>query len=61
MAARASVTAIRGDGTTVTAAAGAFLSTSRMANSNTRRAYAGTIDRTVTVLGGGRLLADVSE
>jgi len=56
----ASVTAIRGDAITVTTAADAFLSSSRMANPNTRRAYVGAIDRTVEILGGCRLLADIA-
>jgi integrase len=61
MAAKAKVTAIRGDDTTLGAAADAFLSTSRMDNANTRRAYAGAIDRTVQILGTERRLADVAD
>ncbi|MGJ6969182.1 hypothetical protein ACSDR0_45560 [Streptosporangium sp. G11] len=61
MAAKAKVTAIRGDDTTLGAAADAFLSTSRMDNANTRRAYAGAIDRTAQILGTERRLADVAD
>jgi integrase len=55
------VTAIHGGAITLTAAADAFLSTPRMSNPNTRRAYAGAIDRAIAVLGPGRLLAGVSD
>lgn len=55
------VTALRGEDITLTAAAEAYLSTARVANPNTQRAYAGAIDRTVTILGAGRLLAEVPD
>jgi integrase len=55
------VSAIHGGAITLTAAADAFLSTPRMSNPNTRRAYAGAIDQAIAVLGPGRLLTDVSD
>lgn len=45
------VSAIHGGAITLTAASDAFLSTPRMSNPNTRRAYAGAIDRAIAVLG----------
>jgi hypothetical protein len=49
------VSPLRGDGVDLAAAAeDAFLSTARVANPNTPRAYAGAIDRTVALLGPGR-------
>ena len=55
------VSAIHGGPITVTAVVDAFLSTPRMSNPNTRRAYGGAIDRAIAVLGPGRLLTDVSD
>ena len=52
-------TAIRGSAVTITEAADAFLSSPRAASPNTRRAYAGVLDRLATELGPGRLLAAV--
>ena len=60
-AAGRNVSAIRGGAVTLSAAADEFLSAPRMSNPNTRRAYAGAIDRTIAVLGPGRLLTDVSD
>jgi hypothetical protein len=51
------VSSLRGDGVDLAAAADAFLSTARMSNPNTHRAYAGAIDRTAHLL--PRLLAFV--
>ena len=48
------------DTRTVQAAADAFLSSPRYANPNTRRGYAGVLDRLLTGLGASRLLAEVS-
>ncbi|NRQ34866.1 hypothetical protein HII36_23975 [Nonomuraea sp. NN258] len=43
-------------------AADEFLGTHRVANDNTRHAYASAIDRTVTAVGGrDRLLSDVTD
>ena len=53
------VTAIRGGAVTVTEAADAFLSSPRAASPNTRRAYAGVLDRLAAELGPGRQLAAV--
>ena len=53
------VTAIRGGAVTLSAAADAFLSSPRTASPNTRRAYAGVIDRLVAELGPHRPLAAV--
>ena len=57
----ASVTAIRGAGVTLQAAADAFLSSPRCENANTRRAYAGVIDKLAAELGAGRELTDISD
>ena len=51
----------RGAGVTLQAAADAFLSSPRCENANTRRAYAGVIDKLAAELGGGRELADISD
>jgi len=53
------VTAIRGSAVTLAEAAGAFLSSPRAASPNTRRAYAGVLDRLAAELGPGRQLAAV--
>ena len=53
------VTAIRGGAVTVAEAADAFLSSPRADSPNTRRAYAGVLDRLAAELGPGRLLAAV--
>ena len=53
------VTAIRGCAVTLAEAADAFLSSPRAATPNTRRAYAGVIDRLVAELGSHRPLAAV--
>jgi len=53
------VTAIRGGVVTLAEAADAFLSSPRAASPNTRRAYAGVIDRLTADLGPGRPLAAV--
>jgi integrase len=55
------VSLLRGDGVDLPAAAEQFLSTNRVGNPNTHRAYASAIDRTVALLGGGRLLAEVAD
>ena len=56
------ITALRGDGVTLAEAADEFLSTHRVANPNTHRAYASVIDRTIAEIGGGaRRLADVTD
>jgi hypothetical protein len=56
------ITALRGDGITLAEAADEFLSTHRVANPNTHRAYASAIDRTIAEIGGGaRRLADVAD
>ena len=58
----AKVTALRGTVINLGDAADEFLGTHRVANDNTRRAYASAIDRTITSVGGrGRLLADVTD
>ena len=48
------------DTSTVQAAAGAFLSSPRYANPNTRRGYTGVLDRLLAALGASRPLAEVS-
>jgi integrase len=53
------VTAIRGGNVTLAEAADAFLSSPRAASPNTRRAYAGVLDRLAAGLGPGRQLAAV--
>jgi integrase len=53
------VTAIRGGAVTLAEAVDAFLSSSRTASPNTRRAYAGALDRLATELGPHRQLAVV--
>jgi integrase len=53
------VTAIRGGAVTVAEAADAFLSSPRVGSPNTRRAYAGVLDRLAAELGPGRQLAAV--
>ena len=53
------VTAIRGGAVTLAEAADAFLSSPRAASPNTRRAYAGVIDRLAAELGPHRQLAAV--
>jgi hypothetical protein len=58
---RGKVTALRGELVTLQAAAAAFLSSPRMSNPNTRRAYAGAIDRVMAELGPGALLAEVAD
>lgn len=58
---RLTPTAAVGGGIDLAAAADAFCSTARLANPNTHRAYAGTIDRTVALLGANRPLADISD
>ena len=54
-----SVTGIRGGAVTLAEAADAFLSSPRVASPNTRRAYAGVLDRLAAELGPGRHLAAV--
>ena len=48
------------DTSTIQAAADAFLSSPRYANPNTRRSYAGVLDRLLAQLGASRPLAEVS-
>ncbi|ROO86388.1 site-specific recombinase XerD [Actinocorallia herbida] len=61
-AAGAKATALRGGVVTLADASDEFLSTHRVANDNTRRAYASAIDRTIGAVGGrDRLLADVTD
>jgi len=48
------------DTSTVQAAAGAFVSSPRYANPNTRRGYTGVLDRLLAALGASRPLAEVS-
>jgi integrase len=61
-AAERKITALRGNAVTLTAASEEYLSTARVANPNTHRAYASAIDRTITALGGGdRRLTDVTD
>ncbi|MFI7049831.1 tyrosine-type recombinase/integrase [Streptosporangium sandarakinum] len=61
MSAVPKVTALRGGGVSLAAAAGAFLATPCTANSNTHRAYASAIDRVIALLGRDRSLADVTD
>ncbi|GAA3467423.1 hypothetical protein [Nonomuraea roseola] len=61
MSAAPKITALRGGGVSLAAAADAFLATPRIANPNTHRAYASAIDRTIDLLGRDRPLADVTE
>lgn len=56
---QATVTAIRGGSVTLAEAADAFLSSPRAGSPNTRRAYAGVLDRLAAELGPGRQLAAV--
>ena len=46
--------------TTIGSAVDAFLSSPRLANSNTARAYAAVLDRVTSDLGSDRVLAEVS-
>ena len=55
----AALAAIRGGAVTLAEAADAFLSSPRAASPNTRRAYAGVLDRLAAELGPGRQLAAV--
>jgi integrase len=56
------ITPLHGDGITLAEASDEYLSTPRVANPNTHRAYASAIDRTITELGGGsRRLADITD
>ena len=48
------------DTSTIQAAAGAFFSSPRYANPNTRRGYTGVLDRLLAGLGASRPLAQVS-
>ncbi|MEV4292391.1 TFIIB-type zinc ribbon-containing protein [Nonomuraea bangladeshensis] len=61
MSAVPKVTALRGGGVSLAAAADAFLATPRTANPNTHRAYASAIDRVIALLGRDRPLADVTD
>ncbi|MGW4667196.1 tyrosine-type recombinase/integrase, partial [Streptosporangium sandarakinum] len=61
MSAVPKVTALRGGGVSLAAAADAFLATPCTANSNTHRAYASAIDRVAALLGRDRSLADVTD
>jgi integrase len=56
----ATTKAPRGAAVTLQAAADAFLSSPRCENANTRRAYAGVIDKIASQLGASRPLADIS-
>ena len=57
----ATVTALHGrDATTVQAAIDAFLSSTRCVNPNTRRGYAGVLDRLLAELGPDRRLASLA-
>ena len=56
----ATAKAPRGAAVTLQAAADAFLSSPRCENANTRRAYAGVIDKIASQLGASRPLADIS-
>ncbi|MEV1179578.1 site-specific integrase, partial [Nonomuraea sp. NPDC049784] len=61
-AAEPKITALSGGGVTLADAADEFLSTHRVANSNTHRAYTSAIDHTIAAVGGGaRRLADVTD
>ncbi|WP_246647171.1 site-specific integrase [Nonomuraea ceibae] len=55
------VTALRGGGVSLAAAADAFLPIPRTANLNTHRAYASAIDRTIELLGRDRPLAEIAD
>jgi hypothetical protein len=55
------IAVLRGELPTLRAGADAFLSSARMANPNTHRAYASVIDRMTGHLGPGRLLASVAD
>jgi integrase len=55
------ITVLRGGGVSLTAAAGAFLATPRIANPNTHRAYASAIDRVIALPGRDRTLAEVTD
>lgn len=56
------ITALRGADITLADAADEFLSTHRVANPNTHRAYASAIDRTIAAVGGrDHLLAVVTD
>jgi hypothetical protein len=61
MTAAAKQPASQGAGVALQAAADAFLSSPRCENANTRRAYAGVIDRIAVQLGSTRDLADVAD
>ncbi|HUR09503.1 MAG TPA: hypothetical protein VM347_43680 [Nonomuraea sp.] len=63
MSAAPKITALRGGGVSLAAAADAFLATPRTANANanTHRAYASAIDRLTALLGRDRPLADVTD
>jgi integrase len=61
MSAVAKVTALRGGGVSLAAAAEAFLATPRTANPNTHRAYTSAIDRVTALLGRDRPLAGVTD
>ncbi|WP_307832768.1 site-specific integrase [Planomonospora sp. ID91781] len=60
-AAGQTVTALRGERVDLAAAAEQFLSSTRLANPHTYRAYASAIDRTVALLGPDRLLPEVAD
>jgi integrase len=57
----AATKAQRGAAITLQAAADAFLSSPECENANTRRAYAGVIDKVANRLGASRRLADISD
>jgi hypothetical protein len=57
----AATKAQRGAAITLQAAADAFLSSPGCENANTRRAYAGVIDKVANRLGASRRLADISD
>ncbi|MFD1931282.1 hypothetical protein ACFSKW_07330 [Nonomuraea mangrovi] len=61
MSAAPKITALRGGGVSLVAAADAFLATPRTANPNTHRAYASAIDRTIERLGRDRPLAEATD
>ncbi|MBE3014891.1 site-specific integrase [Microbispora sp. NEAU-D428] len=61
MSAAPKVTALRGGGVTLSAAADAFLATPRIANPNTHRAYASAVDRVTALLGRDRVLAEITD
>ncbi|MEV4183634.1 hypothetical protein AB0J28_19615 [Streptosporangium canum] len=60
-AASRKVTALRGEHVDLTVAADAYLSTTRVDNPHTHRAYASAIDRTIILLGADRCLADITD